>query len=194
MEGKGSEGDPGGSWVSTVKVSGELVRSNAVPQLEGWAALLRDRLTSDEMAGGTLAIRQMDHIVTTAQGADLASLELESFVEVVEYDPVRHVAMVIGLREAPRIIPLVWLLLRVFPGAEGLVVLPGLKGTTPRQFRRAPKGSFEEAFAIGETMAGRGREGILGPAVASFEGVGTVLVVPPRGDPTTVLELTGNGD
>jgi hypothetical protein len=142
--------------VSTVRASGELVRSNAVPLLQGWAAQLRDVLDEDALAGVTLAMRQMDHIVVTCEGARVGSLELEDFLEVVEYDPVRHVALVIGLRDAPRSLPLVWLM---------------------------------QAFAVGELMTGKGREALLGPSVGTFEGVGTVLVVPPRGDPASVLAL-----
>jgi hypothetical protein len=136
----------------------------------------------------------MNHIVITAEGADLLTAKLEDYLEVVEYDPVRHVAMVIGKRDAPGSMPLVWLMLRVFPGADGAVVLPGLKGTEVRQLRMTPRGSFDEAFAVGEAMAGSGREAVLGPAAATFERIGTVLVVPPRGEPTAVLELLDRGD
>lgn len=188
------EAAPAGAWVSTVRVSNELVRSNAVPQLRAWAASLGEALSADELAGATLAMRQMDHIVATSEGAAVVSAEMEDYVEVVEYDPVRHVAMVIGKRDAPRSMPLVWLMLRVFPGAEGAVVLPGLKGTEVRELRMTPRGSFDEAFAVGEAMAGSGREAVLGPAAATFERVGTVLVVPPRGEPAAVLELMDRGD
>ena len=182
---------PGGAWVSTIRVSNELVRSNAVPQIKGWAAILRDSLSSHQLNGGTLALRQMDHIVTTVEGADLANTELEDFAEVVEYDPVRHVAMVIGKRDAPRSTPIVWLMLKVFPGAEGVAVLPGLAGGDVRSVRRSPRGSFDEAFAVAEAMKGSGRERVLGPAAATFEHLGTILVVPPQGDPATVLKLLG---
>ena len=181
--------DPGGRWVSTVRASSELVRSNAVPLLRGWASRLQDELDGDAFAGATLAMRQMDRIVVTCEGARMGTLELEDFLEVVEYDPVRHVALVIGLRDAPRSLPLVWLMLRMHPGAEGVVVLPALDALEPRRVRPAPRGSFDQAFAVGELMAGKGREALLGPTVGTFEGVGTVLVVPPRGDPVSVLAL-----
>ena len=178
-----------GLWASTVNVSREPVRSNAVPELTGWSARLVGRLTSDQLLDGALAMRQMDHIVATREGADLARLDLEDFVEVVEYDPVRHMAMVIGTGDAPRAIPVIWLMLRVFPGAAGVAVLPGVTSGDVRPLRAAPRGSFEQAFAIGETMAGSGREGVLGPAASCYEGVGAVLVVPPEGDPADVLDV-----
>jgi hypothetical protein len=175
------------AWASTVRVSLEPVRSNAVLALKEWGDRLVEQLDRESLAGATLALRQMDHIVVTAEGVDLASLEVEHFVEVVEYDPVRHMAMVIGTRDAPRTIPLVWLMLRVFPGAAGVAVLPALERGEVRFLRTAIRGTFEEAFAVGEQMSGKGREGILGPAAASFERVGTLLVVPPEGDPIDVL-------
>lgn len=178
-----------GLWASTVNVSREPIRSNAVPELKRWAMRLVERLTITQQTDGALAMRQMDHMVVTREGADLASLELEDFVEVVEYDPVRHTAMVIGTANAPRVIPILWLLLRVFPGAAGAAVLPRMTSGDVRPLRAAPRGSFEQAFAIGETMAGSGREGVLGPAASCYEDVGVVLVVPPKAEPADLLEL-----
>jgi hypothetical protein len=184
--------DASAAWASTVNVSREPVRSNAVPTIEEWSSKLSDALSQDDLAGATVAMRQMDHIVLTAEGAKLDALEMDHYVEVVEYDPVRHVAMVIGTRDAPRTIPLVWLMLRVFPGAAGVAVLPSMERGEIAFLRSAVRGSFDEAFAVGELMSGKGRVGILGPGAASFERVGTVLVVPPGGDPAAVLQLLGD--
>jgi hypothetical protein len=178
-----------GRWASTTTVASEPVRSNAVPVIQGWAAKLVEELGSDAVAGASLAMRQMDHFVTTAVGANLGTLVLDDFVEVVEYDPVRHVALVIGMKDAPTSVPLLWLLLRVYPGAEGVVFLPGHEVLEPVDLKPSPRGSFEEAFAVGELMAQKGRKGVLGPAVGTFAGLGTLVVVPPREDPWTVLAL-----
>ena len=177
-------------WISTLDLfTGVRVRSNAVPVITEWARGLADVLDADSLEGASVAMRQMDHIVVTGEGVRLPELELEDFVEVVDYDPVRHVAMAIGQRDAPRTIPLLWLLLRVFPGAEGAAVLPNHEAGEALGLRAAPRGSFDEAFAVGEQMAGSGREGILGPAMGTFERVGTMVVVPPNGNPLTVLRL-----
>ncbi len=180
------------AWASTVRVSNEPVRSNAVLTLTQWGAKLADVLEREVLAEAAWAMRQMDHIVVTADGADARNLGMEHFVEVVEYDPVRHMAMVIGTRDAPRTIPLIWLMLRIFPGAEGVVALPHLERGEVVFLRSAVRGSFDEAFAVGEKMSGSGREGILGPAAASFERVGTLLVVEPGGEPAAVLKLLGD--
>ncbi len=189
---KDAERDASGAWASTVRVSNELVRSNAVLLIQRWTARLAEVVERHVLADGAVAMRQMDHIVVTADGADLRNLGMEHFVEVVEYDPVRHVAMVIGTRDVPRTIPLIWLMLRMFPGAEGVVALPSLERGEVVFLRSAVRGSFDEAFAVGEHMSGSGREGILGPAAASFERVGTLLVVEPGGEPAAVLELLGD--
>jgi len=189
---EGADVDGSAAWASTIKVSAEPVRSNAVPTIKEWAAHLVGTLDKDSLVNAALAMRQMDHIVVTTEGADLGALGLDHFVEVVEYDPVRHVAMVIGTRDAPRSIPLVWLMLRVFPGAAGVAVLPSLERGEVQFLRSAVRGSFDEAFAVGEQLSGSGRQGILGPAAASFERVGTLLIVQPEGDPAGVLELLGD--
>ena len=186
------DADAAAAWATTVRVSAEPVRSNAVPVLRGWAAGLVEGLDPEALPGATVAMRQMDHIVATCEGADLSRLEAEHFVEVVEYDPVRHMAMVIGTRDAPRTVPLVWLMLRVFPGAAGVAVLPALERGEVGFLRSAVRGSFDEAFAVGELVSARGREGVLGPAAASLERVGTLLVVPPEGDPAGVLATLGD--
>ncbi|MCK4969993.1 MAG: hypothetical protein KAS77_05680, partial [Thermoplasmata archaeon] len=113
---EGADVDGSAAWASTIRVSAEPVRSNAVPTIQEWAAHLVGTLDKGSLVNAALAMRQMDHIVVTTEGADLGALGLDHFVEVMEYDPVRHVAMVIGTRDAPRSIPLVWLMLRVFPG------------------------------------------------------------------------------
>jgi hypothetical protein len=181
----------GGLWCSTVRVSGEVVRSNAVPVLQDWAHHLMEALGPDALEGGSIALRQIDHLVVTAQGTDMGNLQLDDFVEVVEYDPVRHVALVIGLRDAPRSTPLLWLLLKVFPGSRGVAVLPRHATGDQTLVRREIPGSFDEAMAIAETVKERGREGILGPALETLVGMGTVVVVPPEGDPLSVLRLNG---
>jgi hypothetical protein len=129
----------------------------------------------------------VDHLVATGEGADLGQLGLDDCVEVMEYDPVRHVALVVGPREAPRTTPLLWLLLRIFPGAVGAAVLPSRVTDDAGVVGRAPRGSFDEALAVAEAIKGRGRESVLGPAAAAFERVGTVLVMPPGEGPASSL-------
>ena len=178
---------PGGYPVSTVNVAREVVRSNVVPQLKLWATQLVGLLDEDALRGASVSVRQMNHMVATGEGAGLHKMALEDFVEVVEYDPVRHVALVIGMRDAPWAVPVHWLAQRVFPGAEGVAVLPSHVVGEVLRLPSAPRGSFEEAVAAVELLKGRGKQALLGPSVATLEPLGTVVVVPPGGDPASVL-------
>ena len=182
-------GVPGGYPVSTVNVAREIVRSNVVLQLKAWAAQLVEMLDRDALRGASVSVRQMNHMVATGEGAGLHNMALEDFVEVVEYDPVRHVALVIGMRDAPSSVPVHWLVHRVFPGAEGVAILPFHVVGEVLRLPGAPRGSFEEAMAAVEVLKGRGKQALLGPALATLEPLGTVVVVPPGGDPASVLSL-----
>ena len=55
--------------------------------------------------------------------------------------------------------------------------------------RREIPGSIHEAMAVAEMVKGHGREGLLGPALETLVGMGTVVVVPPDEDPLSVLTL-----
>jgi hypothetical protein len=173
-----------GRWAATSHVSTDVVRSNLVPQLVRAGSALADRLGRERVGPGTGAVssRQMHHVVMSGAGADLGALALEDFVELVDYDPVRHVALVVGRREAPGEAPLLWLLNRVFPAAQLVCVVQGDHGREPQPIDRAPRGSFEEALAVGRALKTTGGPSMAGPALAVLERVGLVLVVPPAQD------------
>jgi hypothetical protein len=194
MVGSEDRGMPGGLPVSTVHVAREIVRSNIVLQLKVWAAQLVKVVDREALRGASLSIRQMDHMVATGDGANIHSMGLEDFVEVLEYDPVRHVALVIGMRDAPSSVPVHWLMQRVFPGAEGVAVLPSHVVGEVLRLPGAPRGSFEEAMAAAEMLKGRGKQALLGPSLATLEPLGTVVVVPPGGDPAAVLSTDNDRD
>jgi len=173
-----------GRWVATSHVSTDVVRSNLVPQLVRAGGVLAERLGHGRVGPGTGAVsaRQMHHVVMSGAGADVGALALEDFVELVDYDPVRHVALLVGRRDAPGEAPLLWLLNRVFPGAQLVCVVPGDHGREVQPLDRAPRGSFEEALAVGRALKSPGGPSMAGPALAVLERVGLVLVVPPAQD------------
>ncbi len=173
-----------GRWVATSHVSTDVVRSNLVPQLVRAGAALADCLGRERVGAGMGAVssRQMHHVVMSGAGADVGALALEDFVELVDYDPVRHVALVVGRRAAPGEAPLLWLLNRVFQGAQMVCVVPGDHGREVQPLERAPRGSFEEALAVGRALKTPGGPAMTGPALAVLERVGLVLVVPPAQD------------
>lgn len=182
--------------MTTSFVSNDMVRSNLVPELARAGGVVVKALGKDAppAGAGALSSRVLHHVVMSGAGADLAHLALEDFVELVDYDPVRHVALVLGRRTAPPEAPLLWLLHRVFPAAQLCCVVPGALGREPQPLAASPRGSFEEAMAGARILkdagggGGGGGDGaggggpMSGPAVAVLERVGLVLVVPPTGD------------
>ena len=182
-----------GRWVATSFVSNDVVRSNLVPGLVRAGGAVAEALGGDAppTGAGAVSARVLHHVVMSGAGADVAHLALEDFVELVDYDPVRHVALVVGRRSAPREAPLLWLLHRVFPAAQVCCVVPAAGGREAQPIDAAPRGSFEEAMAAarvlrgppaGEGGARGGDSSMPGPAVAVLERVGLVLVVPPTED------------
>jgi len=164
-----------------------------VPVLARAGAVVAEALGKDAppAGAGALSSRVLHHVVMSGAGADLAHLAIEDFVELVDYDPVRHVALVVGRRSAPPVAPLLWLLHRVFPAAQLCCVVPATLGREPQPLEASPRGSFEEAMAAARVLKGAGGGGgarggatgpMSGPAVAVLERVGLVMVVPPTDD------------
>ncbi len=63
-------------------------------------------------ANGSISMRYGNRMVITTGDATLSSLTESDFVEVADYDAVRNVAMVIGLKEPSPDTPLHWLIYR----------------------------------------------------------------------------------
>ncbi len=171
-----------GRFVGTSRAAGEVPSSNLVPKLRGLCTILTRRLGDDAMAGGSVSMRFMDRVVCTGAGADLTDPGIADFIEVMDYDPVRHVALVVGKREAPLEIPVLWLLHRTFPGAMACAILPGYSGGRPRGLEKAPRGSFDEAMLVARALK-EVHAGLTGPAVLDVERVGLVVVLQPTEDP-----------
>lgn len=186
-EGEGSTTEQttaAGRWVATSHVSTDVVRSNLVPGLVKAGAVVAKRLgdVGSAARGGAVATQRMQHVVMSGAGAELGALALEDFLEVVDYDPVRHVALVVGRRSAPSEAAVLWLLCRVFPTAQLCCVVPGEHGREPQRLEASPPGSFEEAMAVARALRSEGGPALSGPALAVLERVGLVLVVPPTDD------------
>jgi hypothetical protein len=184
-----------GRWVATSHVSADVVRSNLVPGLVQAGSLVTKRLggSGGSGRGGAIAAQQMHHVVMSGAGADVGALVLEDFLEVVDYDPVRHVALVVGRRSAPPEAAILWLLCRVFPAARFCCVVPGEHGREPQRLEANPPGSFEEAMAVARALKAEGGPVLSGPALAVLERVGLVLVVPPTDDLDVALATVLQG-
>ncbi len=74
-----------------------------------------------EANAGTLALRFGGRMVIKTGGAELGALNAETFAEVVDYDPVNHVAIVIGRSEPSSETPMCWMALRHRPETHAIV-------------------------------------------------------------------------
>jgi hypothetical protein len=167
-----------GRYVGTSKAAGEVPSSNLVPKLKGLCTILTRRLGDGAVSGGAVSMRFMDRVVCTGAGTDLANPDLADFIEVMDYDPVRHVALVVGKREAPLEIPILWLLHRAFPGAMSCAILPGYSEGEPQVLEKSPRGSFEEAMSVARALK-EVHDGLTGPAALNLERIGLAVVLHP---------------
>ncbi len=103
---------------------------------------------------GNMSIRYGKRIIITATHSDLGNLGEEDFVEVVDYNPVTNIAMVIGVKEPSMETPMHWLIYsrndinaiihthKIFDGVE----------TTEEE---KPEGSLELAMQALKTLRNR---------------------------------------
>lgn len=105
---------------------------------------------------GTLAMRYGGRMVIATGGSELGRLDPESFAEVVDYDPINHVIVAIGLAEPSSESPMCWMALRHRPEIHAIVhvhapappdgvPLPEGLAVTPEE---APYGTLELAQSL----------------------------------------------
>ena len=63
--------------------------------------------------GNGLSIRYGNRIVITGEDANLCDLSVKDFIEVVDFDPFKKTALVIGLKEVDSYVQTHWLIYRV---------------------------------------------------------------------------------
>ena len=126
-----------------VFVSREPVRSPSAPHL---SAALTQFVAMDPNCSGSISVRFGKGFLMTS--GRFAGLSEGDYTEVVDYDPVKGIALLIGM-QPPTDVPLHWLVYRTFPMAGGAVhvsVDPPPAAITTRLEDRHPKGSFLSAL------------------------------------------------
>ena len=86
------------------------------------------RLSDEGLAGGNfgnMSIRYGRGMVITATNVSLGSLSDDDVVEVRDYDPVRNVAMAIGLQQPSSETPMHWMIYRAFPETGAVIHVHG---------------------------------------------------------------------
>jgi L-fuculose-phosphate aldolase len=136
----------------TFFVSQEPSRCPRIPALiKVGKRLAKQKLTSN--AGGDLSVRFGRRVVITTAGADLGLLSSNDFVEVVDFDFSRVLAVIIGSNPPSPELPLHWLIYNAFDDIQAVVQtcdeevlkLAKKRNDLPQTQERQPCGSFELA-------------------------------------------------
>lgn len=108
----------------TVFSAEERSTAGALPDLVRCGRRFHERGLAEANAG-TLALRFGGRMVIATGGSELGKLSPETFVEVVDYDPVNQVAVVIGPAEPSSETPMCWMVLRHRPEVHAIVHIHG---------------------------------------------------------------------
>ena len=100
---------------------------------------------------GNISIRYGKRMIITASNSDLGNLGNDNFVEVVDYNPVTNVAMVIGKKEPSRETPMHWLLYSR-DDINAIIHTHKIFDGMPTTEQEKPAGSIELAFEALKTI------------------------------------------
>jgi L-fuculose-phosphate aldolase len=70
---------------------------------------------------GEISVRYGNRIVMTTNNSNMKNLSLEDLVEIVDYDPIKQVALVIGLNEPSREVQMHWLIYRARKDVNAII-------------------------------------------------------------------------
>ncbi len=99
---------------------------------------------------GSFSIRAGHRFVISPARSTWSTPAADEVVEVADYDPVRHTALVIGLTEPSPDAPIHWLVYRTDEraGAAAFIWEDRSGGRVPWTMERHPAGSYQEAMSV----------------------------------------------
>ncbi len=100
---------------------------------------------------GNISVRYGRRMIITASNSDLGNLGNDDFVEVVDYNPVTNVAMVIGTKKPSRETPMHWLLYSR-DDINAIIHTHKIFDGAPTTEEEKPAGSLELAFEALKTI------------------------------------------
>ncbi|MCD6473706.1 MAG: class II aldolase/adducin family protein [Thermoplasmata archaeon] len=100
---------------------------------------------------GNISVRYGKRMIITASNSDLGNLGNDDFVEVVDYNPVTNVAMVIGTKKPSRETPMHWLLYSR-DDINAIIHTHKIFDGAPTTEEEKPAGSLELAFEALKTI------------------------------------------
>lgn len=104
-------------------ISPEPTKSHEPLKIVAFAKSISKKLDRKEVRRVSFSARFLDRFVITCEDALLRSLSEKDFVEVLDYDPTRRTAVVIGRNYPSLDTPLHWLTFRIEPSAKYVVFI-----------------------------------------------------------------------
>jgi len=132
--------------MQVIYVSREMVKNDMLEKMKKIGAKLKEKKYVTHTYGN-ISVRYGKRMIITATNADLGKLEDEDFVEVVDYNPVTNIAMVIGMREPSRETPMHWLLYSR-KDINAIIHTHKIFENVPTTQKERPAGSIELAFEV----------------------------------------------
>ncbi|RLF51369.1 MAG: hypothetical protein DRN11_02865 [Thermoplasmata archaeon] len=125
-------------------LSREKVENPLLEEIRRVGKIVKEKGLVEETFGN-ISIRYGKRMIITASGADLGDLKDEDFVEVVDYNPVTNIALVIGLKNPSIETPMHWLIYKK-PEINAIIHTHKIFDNVPTTEKYAPPGSLELAL------------------------------------------------
>jgi len=130
--------------MKTLFLSREEVRNPLAEEIKRAGKIVKEKGLV-EGTYGNISARYGKRMVITATGSDLGNLSNEDMVEVVDYNPVTDIAMVIGVKEPSKETPMHWLIYRR-EDINAAIHVHRTFEEAPSTEKYAPQGSLELAM------------------------------------------------
>lgn len=136
--------------MEVIYLSKEIIRNPALEEIKKIGKKLKEK---GYVTGtyGNISIRYGKRMIITATNSDLGALNDDDFVEVVDYNPVTNIAMVIGMKEPSRETPMHWLLYSR-QEINAIIHTHKMFDDVPTTKEEKPAGSLQLAFEALKTI------------------------------------------
>jgi ribulose-5-phosphate 4-epimerase/fuculose-1-phosphate aldolase len=101
---------------------------------------------------GSISIRYGKRIVITKAGAQMGKIKNEDMVEVIDYDPIKNLALVIGLAEPNSETPMHWLIYDAMDKINAIIHVHAMSEAIPTTENEKPYGTLELAMEVLKTF------------------------------------------
>ena len=125
-------------------LSKEEVKNPLVEEIKEAGKIVKEKGLV-EGSFGNISARYGKRMIITASGSDLGNLGDDDFVEVIDYNPITDIALVIGLKKPSIETPMHWLIYKK-PEINAIIHTHKIFDFAPTTEKYAPPGSIELAM------------------------------------------------